>query len=197
MNNLTLSLFSQFNGTISQKEAKAHGINPTTLRRLVEKKEIDQLYPGIYVMKDSMPDYFYAVQQKLSRGIYSHETALFLHDLTDLNIGEMDMSFPSSYNRKNLTEDYPVIPHFVKNKEQYELGIERVCTPSKNRVNVYNKEKTICDLWAKRYYPDTAIRNAALKTYLSREDKDLRLLRKYMRIMDVREELYSALEVLM
>ncbi|WP_137665454.1 type IV toxin-antitoxin system AbiEi family antitoxin domain-containing protein [Enterococcus hulanensis] len=196
MNDKVLALFSSYNGTISQKHAREMGINPTTLRRLVEKNEIENLYPGIYVLKDTMPDYFFAVQQKFSRGIFSHETALFLHGLTDLNIGEMDMSFPDGYNRKGLAQDYPVIPHTVK-KEYYELGVERVFTPSMNRVNVYNMERTICDIWMKRYNADVAIRNAALKNYLLKEDKDLRLLRKYMRILPVREDLYTALEVLL
>lgn len=196
MNNKVLSLFSRFNGTISQKEAKAYGINPTTLNRMVEKNEIEQLYNGIYVLKDAMPDQFFAVQQKLSRGVFSHETALFLHGLTDLNVGEMDMTFPKGYNRKGLTEDYPVIPHWAK-KDHYELGVERVFTPSQNRVNATNMEKTICDIWTKRYNADISIRNTALKNYLSRDNKDLRLLRKYMRTLDVRDELYTALEVLL
>lgn len=196
MNNQLLSLFSQFNGTLSQKAAKDNGINPTTLRRLVEKGEIEQLYTGIYVLKDALPDYYFAVQQKLSRGIFSHETALFLHGLIDLNIGEMDMAFPAGYNRKKKLEDYPIITHIVK-KEHYELGIERILTPSKNVVNAYNMEKTICDIWMKRYSGDVSIRNTALRNYLDKESKDLRLLRKYMRILDVKEELYTALEVLL
>lgn len=196
MNNKILSLFSQYNGMLSQKIAKEAGINPMTLRRLVQSGEIQQIYEGVYMLNNAFPDSFFAIQAKLSKGIFSHETALFLHGMTDLNIGEMDMTFPAGYNRKNLTLDYPVIPHFVK-KDVYTLGCTRVATPIGNQVTCYNMERTICDMWLKRTNPDVAVRNAALKSYLAQEDKDLRLLRQYMRVLDVKEELYTAMEVLM
>lgn len=195
MNEKTSELFNKYHGNLSQKIAKENGINPTTLRRLVEKDEIEQPYLGIYVRKDEFLDNFFALQQKFSTGIYSHETALVLHDLTDLNLSELDMTFPAGFNRKGLSTDYPVIQHFTK-KEWHSIGIEKKSSPAGNFIDVYDMERTLCDVFSKRYKPDESIKNEAVKRYFAHDGKDLRKLRRYMRTFEVRNELYTIMEVM-
>lgn len=188
-------LFDQYNGMLTQKRAVEVGIHPNTLVRMVAKQEIIQVYPGIYALPDQFVDQFYAVQQKLTKGIYSHETALLLHNATDLNIGRLDMTFPRGYIYQRLKGDYPIIPHSTK-KKLHELGIIEMGSPYGNRIRVYDMERTICDLWSKNSQSEAVRKNEAVRNYFASDQVDLRKLRKYMRMFNVDEKLKTVLEVL-
>ena len=51
----------------------------------------------------TIPQY---LQNRFKKGIYSHETALFLWDLTDRTPNRYCMTFPENYNLTNPKEEY-------------------------------------------------------------------------------------------
>lgn len=66
------------------------------------------------------------LQSRFKRGIYSHETALFLWDLTDRTPNRHYMTFPANYN---LTKPKEENIRCVQCKETlYDLGVAEVIT---------------------------------------------------------------------
>ena len=53
------------------------------LNILQEKSEIVKLDRGIYTRPDVWEDEMYILQAKYKRSIFSHETALYIHELAD------------------------------------------------------------------------------------------------------------------
>ena len=84
------------------------------------------------------------MQCKYPKIVYSHETALFLHGLTDRTPFEYSATVPGSYKVvNNLSEDFKI--YYIKN-ELRALGITDGTTSFGNRIKQYNVERTICDI---------------------------------------------------
>lgn len=70
-------------------------------------------------------------------------------------------------------------------------------SPYGNPIDVYDKEKTICDILANRNNADIQILSTALKSYFARPDKDLNTLMIYAKLLKVDKILRNYMEVLL
>lgn len=195
MNNSLLELFDKHQGTLIRSDLEKHYISPSSLTRAIKSNEVQKIASGVYVLKDNFPDEYWYRQKKFSKGIYSHKSALILHDLTDLNAEEYTMTFPRSYRNKNL-ENYYIHPYYV-NSEILTLEAEKVKTPKGNEVWVYSKERTLVDIWNPRLKFDASIRLEALKRYMDLPDKKIHHIAMLERKIGKRVELRRAMEVLL
>ncbi|EJN56490.1 hypothetical protein MK904_04335 [Loigolactobacillus coryniformis] len=186
-------LLDKYHGTLMLKVAKEHGIQQKTLDALVNNAVLDKDYPGVYVESGDFADPFYFRAVKFSRGIFSHETALYLHDMTDELIDRYIMSFPRGYHNANLSE-YFIVPRIV-NQRFYEFGVTKIETLNGNTVPVYDAERTLCDIWRKSYKADPSVKIKALNAYFERPDRDFNKLANYAQVLKVGNEFMTALEV--
>jgi len=187
-------LLSKRNGTVARKEALNSNVNPNTLQRMLTDDEIYSPIKGIFVQKDKLEDTYYSRQKIFKKGIYSLETALVLHDLTDLIPKEYIMTFPRGYNNPNLGKYF--IKGVYKNKELYQLGVEWLKTPHGNPIRVYNLERTLCDVWDPKNKVDFSIRMQATKSYLKHPKRKQYLLPAYLNKLNLKTELIQTLEML-
>lgn len=65
-------------GVISSSTVTQLGLHRSILQELVDEGEIYPCSRGIYLKKDAWEDEFYLLQQKYKKGIFSHDTALYL-----------------------------------------------------------------------------------------------------------------------
>lgn len=104
---------------------------------------------------------------RCSHGVFSHETALFFHDLTDREPSSCSITVKRGYSTTRLKADG--ISVYTIKQELYEIG--------KSTVPVYDMERTICDLLRCRSSIEMQIFQGALKMYARRKDKDLPIKR--------------------
>ena len=81
--------------------------------------------------------------------------------------------------------------------ERYEIGIDNLQTPFGHTVPVYNMERTICDLIRCRSNMEIQTLQGALRHYVIRKDKNLRVLMNYAELFHVEKALRKYLEVLL
>lgn len=187
-------LLKQRRGTLSRKEALNSNINPNTLKRMFDEGDLYSPIAGIFVQKDKLEDTYYSRQQIFKRGIYSLDTALVLHDLTDTIPNKYTMTFPRGYNNSNLEKYF--IKGVYKNKDSYELGIEVMDSPQGNPIRVYNLEKTLCDVWDPQNKVDISMKIQAIKAYLDHPKRKPYLLPSYLKKLNLSIELIKVLEML-
>ena len=65
-------------GMITVAQVTEAGLHRSVLQELVKSGEIYRFGRGLYVQSDAWEDDFYLLQHKYGRGIYSHDTALYL-----------------------------------------------------------------------------------------------------------------------
>ena len=187
-------LLNERNGTLSRKEAIKFGINPNSLKRMLDNYELYSPIPGIFVQNNRLEDTYYSRQQIFTKGIYSLESALVLHDLTDLIPKYYVMAFPRGYRNPNLSTYH--IKGVNRAKEIYELGIEKILSPHGNPIKVYNLERTLCDVWNPKNKMDVALKTQAAKVYLKHPRRKQFLLPSYLRKLNLSTELIQVLELL-
>ncbi|GGP09140.1 type IV toxin-antitoxin system AbiEi family antitoxin domain-containing protein [Oceanobacillus neutriphilus] len=64
--------FEENNGILTAKMAKEYGINGSTLRKVIERKDIQKHGRGVYLLDDVYFDDLYILQLKYPKGVFSH-----------------------------------------------------------------------------------------------------------------------------
>jgi len=200
VNNLALpyslqSVLSQSGGTVTTAQANAVGISNERLRLLVKSGDLVRVTFGVYISPDEFADKMYATQLRRPKILYSHETALFLHDLTDRDPISHTVTVPTGYNTTRLRADGLTV--FTIKRELHEVGVTRLSTMFGNDVAVYGLERTICDCLRNRNQMDIAIVTDAVKRYARRKEKNLNTLMQMAATFKVTKPLRSYLEVLL
>lgn len=190
-----LSLLDDNNGVILTEQANRVGISNERLRLLVKAGELEHVTYGVYSLPEELVDIMYIKQLRRPRIIYSHETALYLHDLTDRDPIRYSVTVPSGYNVSRLREDGFNV--FTIKQDAYDLGTIRMKTMFGNEVVVYDLERTICDCLRSRNQMDIAILSDALKRYVRRKDRNIQKLMRFAETFQVDRLLRKYLEVLL
>ncbi|MCM1563105.1 MAG: type IV toxin-antitoxin system AbiEi family antitoxin domain-containing protein [Clostridium sp.] len=183
------------NGTVTTAMVVAAGFSRGNIKYLVDKGAIEKSARGVYILPQFWDDEIFNLQNRFKRGVYSHETALFLWDLTDRTPNKYHMTFPMNYNMTKPKEEN--IRCIQCKKELYDLGISEVSTPGGNIVKAYNVERTLCDLLRPRNHVDIQVVTEAFKHYATGTNKNIPILSEYAKILKVEAKLRSYLEVLL
>ena len=183
------------NGIIQTSQITKLGISKPVLYQYMKENEMEQIAHGVYATKDAWVDTMYLLHLRCEQAVFSHETALFLHDLTDREPMEYEITVKTGYNPSKLKEDG--IKVYTVKKELHGEGIVMMQTTFGNVVPVYNMERTICDIIRNRNNTEIQTLQTALKQYVKRKDKDLRLLMQYAVNFRVDKILRQYLEVLL
>ena len=196
MDTLTIidNLLKNHKGILKTADAVNAGISRTTLGTLVKNAKLERIAHGQYIRPDSMADELYLLQQRSEKIVFSHETALFLHDMSERTPFLHSLTIPSSAKLSPaLSEGCKV--YYVK-PELYELGRCSVKSKMGNDVIAYDAERTICDILRSRSRVDSQILAEAMKAYAARRGQNWSRLRDYAEAFRVTKLLRQYLEVL-
>jgi len=188
-------LLKQENGIILTSKAEKAGISRDYLLRLVEHGILDHIERGTYVKAGELNDRLYTLQQSAQKIIYSHETALFIHGLTDRTPIIYSVTVPSSYKPSIKIRDACKV-YFIK-PDLFDWGAMEASSGMGHTITVYNRERTICDILRSRSRLDIQIITDALKIYAGEKTKNLHLLNSYAQEFGVQKLLRQYLEVLL
>ena len=182
-------------GIIETKIAAKHGISKAMLYKLCKEEKIHRIVKGQYILLDDIQDELLAISNRSEKIIFSHETALYLHGISDRTPFEHTVTAPSdcipSSAMKAECKVYYIKPEF------FDLGKTILKTPAGNDVFAYDLERTICDIVRSRNKLGTETFLAALKLYAASPKKDLNKLNSYAKKMRVSNVLHQYLEVLL
>jgi len=188
-------LIEKKGGLIFTKEVEAEHIPRQYLTILVEKGKLERVSRGVYITPSTFDDEMYRYQIKNQRIIYSHETALYLHDLTDRDPLKWSVTVPFGYNASHLRDEG--IQVYTVKKSLHQMGVIEMKTQFGRDIKVYNKERTICDIARNRNNMDIAVLNDGIKRYLESKDKNIPLLMRYAKKLDIQNVLINYVEILL
>ena len=173
-----LKMIAQNNGgIINNKIAAEHGISRAILSKLCLGNKIQRIARGQYVFNDDMQDELLSISMRSNLFVFSHETALFLHGISDRTPFEHAITAPSGkVPSKAIQEECKI--YYIK-PELFNLGKTMLTTPSGNKVAGYCLERTICDIVRSRSKVGSETFLAALKMYAASPNKDLNKLNAY------------------
>lgn len=164
-------------GVLTTAAAVKAGISKTALAAFVSKNRYERVSLGVYLSPDAWRDETYLLQLRCPQVVFSHDTALFFHDLTDREPPRITVTAKTGYNPKHLTSQGVKV--FTVKRELYEIGLSAAVTAFGHQVRVYDMERTICDILRSRSAMETQVFQDALKQYARRKEKNLQNLMEY------------------
>ena len=188
-------LFERNNGIVKTAQVLENGITKTSFYAYARQRGIEQAAHGIYVSPDAWTDSMYMLHLRCGQAVFSHESALFFHDLTDREPSPYSITVKTGYNPASLKADG--IKVYTIKKELHDVGLITMDTPFGNTVPVYDAERTICDLIRSRSSIEMQTFQDALKQYARSREKDLRKLMRDAKMFHVEKILRQYLEVLL
>ncbi len=188
-------LLAEHKGMLQTSQVVEAGISKPIFYDFVKEKRLQQVSHGVYVSEDTWVDELYILHLRCGQAVFSHETALFFHDLTDREPSPYSVTVKHGYNTSRLKADGIAV--YTVKEELVQVGVEKMQTPFGHEVPVYNMERTICDLIRSRSNIEMQTLQDALKRYTRRKDKNLRTLMQYAAMFRVEKVLRQYLEVLL
>lgn len=182
-------------GIIETKVAVQHGVSKAMLYKLCKEDKIHRIVKGQYIFPDDMQDELLSISKRSTNIIFSHETALFLHGISDRIPFEHTVTAPSGCIPSAAIKAECKV-YYIK-QELFGLGKTTSKTPAGNSVPVYNLERTICDVVRSRNKVGTETFLTALKLYADNPKKDLNMLHSYAKKLRVANILHQYLEVIL
>ena len=181
-------------GMITAKQVTESGLHRSILQKFVDDGELYRFGRGLYVSSNEWEDELYLLQRKYGRGIYSHDTALYLLGYSDRAPAHHMMTFPKGYNAPSLRTENIVIKRVIW--ENYSTGIISVKSPCGNAIQVYDLERTLCDI-VRGSGSDIQVVNEAMKRYAASKEKNIHRLMLYARQLRVQPKIMRYMEVLL
>ena len=188
-------MLEENNGFITSAQITEAGLQRRLLGELAAANAVYRVERGIYALPDVWEDEMYFLQYRFSKGVFSHETALYLHGLSDRTPQSFTLTFPQGYNAAGLKK------HNAKAKftmpDIYELGVMELPSPCGNPIRVYDKERTLCDIVKGNNSCDIQLVNQAMKTYAASLEKNMAKLIAYAERLRVKPKISRYMEVLL
>ena len=180
---------------ITTKAAETAGVSRAMLSKLCKAGKIQRIAKGQYMLVDDMPDELLSLSLRTEQLVLSHETALFLHGISDRTPFVHSLTIPSNrVPSPALQEECKV--YYIK-PELFGLGRTKMTTQFGNEVPCYDLERTICDIIRSRNKMGTETFLSALKQYAASPKKDLNRLNSYAKKMSLTNVVRQYLEVLL
>lgn len=188
-------LLEDQHGTLLTSDLAKFNIPRIYLSILEHNGEIERVSRGVYRLVASIEDEMFTFQARYKSTVFSHETALYLHDLTDRTPLSYSISVPVGYHSINLKESGYKI--FYVNRDLFDLGVISMKSPHGNEIRTTNLERTICDVMRSRSRIDVQFVNEALKKYVIHKNRNIDQLYNYAKKFRIQKIVREYVEVLL
>ena len=182
-------------GIVTTAQISAAGIPRHYLSRMVADNILRRVARGIYAAPEAWEDEMFLLQYKYSKGIFSHETALYIHGFTDRTPTRFVMTFPYGYHAQSIASTNIRMKKAVKSL--YDLGIVDGKTSFGNEIRLYDLERTLCDIVKGNNNCDIQIVNQAMKKYAAFKGKNISRLLQYAEQSRVKPKILAYMEILL
>ena len=195
VNPIILDALSKNNNMVTTAQILSLGLSRQALDKYAKEGLLERVRHGVYVLPDTVHDDMYTLMLRSESIVFSHESALFLHGLSDRTPFIHTITMPSN----------KAVPGSIRNEcvcfyikpAWHRIGLTEMPTTFGNPVRCYDVERTICDFLRTRNRCDDETVISAIKNYVTSGRKDLNRLSSYAEVFKVSGELRRYLEVLL
>lgn len=174
----------------STKLLLENGFTKYQIKKLVMNNELVKLKRGLYIIDFEMDNEFYYNQINNQYFIYSNETALYLHNLSDHYPNPLAVTTKRGYHLRN--DNFKV---YYVSDEILKLGIMEIDSPQGHAVKVYDPERTICDIIKNKNRIDPQVYISGLQSYFLNGKPQLRKLSKYAKKLKIQDKVMAIVEL--
>lgn len=183
---------------LRMKELKEASFQTRDIAKLLKQGIIHKIKPGLYRLDtyydcNGISTSFIDICQAVPKGIICLISALDFHGLTTFNPADIYVAVPQGEKIPKII--YPPVKGYYFSKQIYSAGIEIYNTPQ-GVVKIYNKEKTICDMFRYRNKLGEDLALEGLKNYLQLRGFSINDLMEYAKICHISSTIYPYLKAM-
>ena len=193
-----LEFMQNHGGYVRMKDVKNAHFSPAVVKELLGAGVVERIKAGLYRPVDirDVPDVsigFIDVAKAVPSGVIALISALHFYEFTTFNPSGVYVAVP--HNKRAPRIDYPPVKIFYFRERFYESGIESIDTPY-GPVKIYNREKSVCDMFRYRKKLGEDIALEALKNYINYKYSDFHKLMQYAAVCQVKTVIQPYLKAL-
>ena len=185
-----LELSNSNKNVLTSKLLLDNGYTKYHIKKMVDEQLIAKVQRGIYVLNNELEDEFYINQMNNTSIVYSNETALYLHNMSDRYPRPLSVTTKSGYHIRN--NDLKI---YYTNKDLFEIGIIEINSPQGSPIKVYDKERTICDIIKNKNRIEPQVYIQGLQSYFLNSKPNLRKLSRYAKKMNIQNKVMDIVEL--
>ncbi len=190
---LIYDAFEDNDGLLNFNQVKELGLSYYTLNLMLANAEIYSDERGLYSLPNVYVDEWFGIQHRFPKGIFSLDSALWLHGLSLTVPFQPTLSFPYGTNTKNIKQNN-ILPIVLRS--YYDIGIEQLERQPKQNIFVYSRERTLAECLRPIYKMDIQLISTAFQIYFNNGQYNLDELYYYGKLFKVTRKLQSYIEVL-
>ena len=204
-----IKYFKKHGGYARMKELKKASFQTRDISRLFKEGTIVKVKPGLYRLANFTDVVLPAITinaagytisvgimdvcRAIPEGVICLASALEFYGLTTFNPSEIYVAIPNAAKKPKIA--YPPVKIFYFRERFYRPGIEKIKAGDVT-LKIYNREKTICDVFRYRNKIGEDIAFEGLKNYMLRKDANINRLREYAEICRVKTIMMPYLKAL-
>lgn len=191
-----IKLAKEHEGIVSTNQIKRENIRAEVLKTMVDEGKLEKIAHGLYGLPEAIVDEFFLLQNKCTKGIFSYGTALYFLGLSNRVPNLIHLTVYTGYNAGHITKTSKKVKfHYVK-AALLDLGKIKVQSPQGKSINIYNAERTLCDIIKDKKNVDMQLFSDAIKLYFDSKEKNFRQLFKYAKLLGIEDKVHTYTEVL-
>ena len=190
-------------GFLTTNQLKSAGYSTADIAKAVKSGALQRLAYGVYFatesggdVEDFEDDWMFNTSLRFPQTVFTHDTALYLHELNDRCPITYSVAVPTGYKTKKLREE-ELLDVFLVKPEWHGQDIVGMKTIFGNYVRAYDLERTICDCLRSKKRLETEIVLNGLKRYVRMPERKLSKLLRMSEKLKIDKLLKTYLEVLL
>jgi len=176
-------VFDRYNGVITTAEFLKAGYHHKFLKELTDEGIIRKLKRGYYEWQD---DEFISDATIISRlfpdSVVYLLSALYIYGYVDRTPNEWHLAVARGSARPRFEIKYPIIkPHYIREKYMNIGKVKEIY--ESQEINIFDRDRTICDVVRNANKLEKEIVNQAIKNYINDPQKNIFNLLEYTKKM--------------
>ena len=194
-NNAIHRLFKKHNNVMTTAELSSNKIYYADIQNLLRDGKIEKVRRGYYhYIEDFSGSEVSIINRLFPDAVLCMETALFYYGYSDRNPAEWNIAIDKNTSRYRTKIDYPFIKDYRLDSAIIKLG-ESQGTIDGERVRIYDRERTICDVLHNLSKMDKEIFNKAITSYVNDSKKNIPNLLEYAKVLRVSKKVRDLIGV--
>ena len=188
-------LFSSHNYVMTTAELTASKLYYADIKQLLDGGLIERVRRGYYHWaQDDGESEVVIINRLFPDAVLCMETALFFYGYSDRNPAEWSFAIDKNVSKRRTKIDYPFIRAYRVEPELVSLG-ETEGEIDSQKVRIYDRDRTICDVVRNRNRMDKEIFNKAIQGYVKDPKKNIPNLMEYAKVLRVQKRVKELIGV--
>jgi predicted transcriptional regulator of viral defense system len=189
------NIFKQNNFIMRTAELRRSKIYYEDIQKLMVNGVIEKIKQGYYhLIDDQNGSEIVIINRLFPDAVFCMNTALFYYGYSDRVPSEWHLAVDKDISRYKTKIDYPFIKTYFIESSLLNLGVTEGKIDEKN-INIYDRDRTICDCIRYMGKMDKEIFNKAIQGYVTDLKKNIPNLMKYAKPLRVQKKVKDLIGV--